>query len=192
MGRKQDIKIKFTIILIIFFFTLLKNTYAESFKDIFKEGGKIIFIRHANAPGNGDPNNFKLNDCTTQRNLDQKGINQSKRIGNFFKKNNIPIDKILTSEWCRCKDTAKYAFNNYKTFSALNSFYDIKFKKNKKKQINDLKKYIENWNNLEKNLVLITHFVVIMEITGKGASSGEMIVVDKKFNLIGNFRSDLE
>ena len=68
MGRKQDIKIKFTIILIIFFFTLLKNTYAESFKDIFKEGGKIIFIRHANAPGNGDPNNFKLNDCTTQRN----------------------------------------------------------------------------------------------------------------------------
>ena len=192
MGRKQDIKIKFTIILIIFFFTLLKNTYAESFKDIFKEGGKIIFIRHAIAPGNGDPNNFKLNDCTTQRNLDQKGINQSKRIGNFFKKNNIPIDKILTSEWCRCKDTAKYAFNNYKTFSALNSFYDIKFKKNKKKQINDLKKYIENWNNLEKNLVLITHFVVIMEITGKGASSGEMIVVDKKFNLIGNFRSDLE
>ena len=71
---------------------------------------KLIFIRHAKAPGSGDPENFKLNDCSTQRNLNYHGFEQSKKIGLFFKKNNIPIDLVLSSEWCRCKDTAKFAF----------------------------------------------------------------------------------
>ena len=105
-----------------------------------RKGGKIIFIRHALAPGNGDPDNFNLKDCNTQRNLDYKGILQSKRIGDFFKNNNIPIDTVLSSEWCRCKDTARYAFGNYKTFKALNSFYDAKFYKFKDEQITELKK----------------------------------------------------
>ena len=117
-----------------------------------KSGGNIIFIRHAIAPGNGDPDNFNLKDCNTQRNLDYKGILQSKRIGDFFKNNNIPIDTVLSSEWCRCKDTARYAFGNYKTFKALNSFYDAKFYKFKDEQITELKKYIKNWNK-NKNLV---------------------------------------
>ena len=90
-----------------------------------KEGGNIIFIRHALAPGSGDPENFDLNDCNTQRNLSNQGIKQSKRLGLFFLKNQIPIDLVLSSEWCRCKDTAKYAFENYETFSALNSFLTI-------------------------------------------------------------------
>ena len=80
-----------------------------------KKGQKIIFIRHAIAPGSGDPENFNLNDCNTQRNLDYQGIEQSKKIGLFFIKNDIPIDIVLSSEWCRCKDTAKLAFQNFKT-----------------------------------------------------------------------------
>ena len=60
-----------------------------------KEGKKLIFIRHAIAPGNGDPNNFNIKDCSTQRNLNKNGIKQSKKIGLFFKKNKIKIDKIL-------------------------------------------------------------------------------------------------
>ena len=94
-----------------------------------KDGEKIILIRHALAPGSGDPINFDLNDCTTQRNLNIEGVEQSKKIGTFFNKNNIPIDQVLSSEWCRCKDTAKYAFEKYKTFYALNSFFSEKFKK---------------------------------------------------------------
>ena len=87
-----------------------------------EEGGKIIFIRHAYAPGGGDPENFKINDCSTQRNLNDEGVTQSKFIGEFFKTKKIKIDKVLSSEWCRCKDTAKFAFNDFETFDALNSF----------------------------------------------------------------------
>ena len=91
--------------------TSFSNVYSEEkLIDDLKKGEKIIFIRHAIAPGSGDPENFKLNDCSTQRNLDSQGIEQSKKIGQFFSKNKIPIDKVLSSEWCRCKDTAKYAF----------------------------------------------------------------------------------
>ena len=131
-----------------------------------------------------NPENFNLKDCSSQRNLNQEGISQSKRIGLFFTQNKIQIDKVLSSEWCRCKDTAKYAFNKFTTFSALNSFYDPRFKKYKDKQINDLKNYLLNWNS-DKNLVLVTHFVVISEVLNVGADSGQIIISDKKFNIIG-------
>ena len=177
-------------ILVLFFFIFLNSAFSnEKLINSLKEGGKIIFIRHAHAPGNGDPENFNLKDCSSQRNLNRDGINQSKKIGLFFTQNKIQIDKILSSEWCRCKDTAKYAFNNYKTFNALNSFYDTKFAKNKSKQIKDLKKYISSWSS-KKNLILVTHFVVISETLGVGAASGEIIVSDKSFNIIGSIESN--
>ena len=150
-----------------------------------KQGEKIIFIRHALAPGIGDPENFKLNDCSTQRNLDYQGIEQAKKIGLFFSKNNIPIDKVLSSEWCRCKDTAKFAFESFKTFNPLNSFFSSKFQKNKEKQMIDLSKYLINWKS-KKNLILVTHYVVILETLNKAVSSGEIVVVDKNLNLLGS------
>ncbi len=157
----------------------------EKILNSLKEGNKLIFIRHAIAPGNGDPDNFNIKDCSTQRNLNQNGINQSKKIGIFFKKNKIKIDKVLSSEWCRCKDTAKYAFDNFEIFDALNSFYDERFAENEIKQINDLKKYIKKWNS-DKNLVFVTHYVVISSILNTGTSSGEIIISDKNFNIIGS------
>ena len=176
--------------LVIIFFVFLNSAFSnEKLINSLKEGGKLIFIRHAYAPGNGDPKNFNLKDCSSQRNLNQEGINQSKKIGLFFTRNKIQIDKVLSSEWCRCKDTAKYAFNDYKIFDALNSFYDSKFKKNKTKQIKDLKKYISSWNS-KKNLVLVTHYVVISETISVGSSSGEIIVSDKKFNIIGSIKTN--
>ena len=108
-----------------------------------------------------------------------------KKIGLFFKKNKIKIDKVLSSEWCRCKDTAKYAFHNFETFDSLNSFYDDKFAANEAKQIKNLKKYIKNWHG-DKNLVLVTHFVVILSILNKSSSSGEIIISDKNYNIIGS------
>tara|TARA_B100001093_G_scaffold480950_1_gene511284 strand:- start:585 stop:1142 length:558 start_codon:yes stop_codon:yes gene_type:complete len=177
---------KFFKIILIIFISLTSSIKADSQKKLInelKEGGKIIFIRHAYAPGNGDPENFDKKDCSTQRNLNIEGIEQSKKIGQFFIKNQIILNEIFTSEWCRCKDTAKYAFDNFKTFDALNSFYQAKFIKNKDKQIKDLKKFIKTWDD-DKNLILITHYVVISEMLGVGVSSGEIIVSDKNYNII--------
>ena len=156
--------------------------------DSLQEGNKLIFIRHALAPGNGDPDNFKINDCSTQRNLNKKGIDQSILIGDFFKKNKIQIDKVLSSEWCRCKDTAKYAFKKFEVFQALNSFYDERFAENETKQIKNLKKLINNWSS-DKNLVLVTHYVVISSILNVASSSGEIIITDKNLNIIGSIKT---
>ena len=173
-----------TLIFIFISLTIpIKVNSNENLVSILKEGGKLILIRHAYAPGNGDPENFNINDCTTQRNLNDKGIMESKSLGKFFFKNNIKIDKVLSSEWCRCKDTAFYAFKNYKKKSFLNSFYDKKFAHKKTSQIIELKKYINKWNG-KKNLVLITHYVVISELLNIGALPAEVIITDKNFNLI--------
>ena len=181
---------KLISIIVLTFLVFLNSAFSnEKLINSLKEGGKLIFIRHAYAPGNGDPKNFNLKDCSSQRNLNQEGINQSKKIGLFFTQNKIQIDKVLSSEWCRCKDTAKYAFNDYKTFDALNSFYDERFAKNKIQQIKDLKKYILSWNS-KKNLVLVTHFVVISETLNVGSNSGEIIVSDKNFNIISSIETN--
>ena len=177
---------KVCLILFIGLFIFQDNVYSSDLiLNSLKEGKKIIFIRHAIAPGNGDPDNFNINDCETQRNLSEEGVEQSKNIGIFFEENKIKIDKILSSEWCRCKDTAKIAFNNFETFDSLNSFYDEKFAQNEDIQIQNLKKYIKSWKS-DKNLILVTHFVVISSILNVGISSGEMIISDKNYNIIGS------
>ena len=176
--------------ILTFLFIGLLNFSNQGFSDekilnSLKDGKKIIFIRHAIAPGNGDPDNFNINDCSTQRNLDKNGVKQSKKIGFFFKNNKIKIDKVLSSEWCRCKDTAKYAFEKFTIFKALNSFYDEKFVANEIQQVKDLKKFIKNWDS-DKNLVLVTHYVVISSILNVGSSSGEIVITDKNLNIIGS------
>lgn len=176
---------KFLVILFFGLLNLNNNSFgSDKIINSLKEGRKLIFIRHAVAPGNGDPDNFDLKNCSTQRNLDEKGIRQSEKIGLFFKINKIKIDKVISSEWCRCKDTAKIAFGKFETYSALNSFYDERFASNEFKQIEDLKNYIKNWNS-EKNLILITHFVVISSMLNIGSSSGEIIISDKNLKIIG-------
>ena len=177
------------LFLYIVFFPI--ELYAsDNIVDQLKEGGKIVMIRHAYAPGSGDPDKFLIEDCSTQRNLSKQGIRQSKIIGNFFKKNKIPIDVVLSSEWCRCKDTAFYAFKKFKTNSFLNSFYDPKFQNNKDKQIVELKNYIKKWKG-DKNLILITHYVVIYEILNTSPNSGEIIISDNQFNVIGKLENKL-
>ena len=178
---------KFLKFLIIIFISLTSSVKADFNKKLFnqlEDGGKLIFIRHAYAPGSGDPSNFNLNDCSTQRNLSEEGRKQAEYIGNFFRDKKIKIDKVLTSEWCRCKETAKIAFKNFSTNSFLNSFYSSKFAKNKDKQIDALNDYIAKFKS-DKNLILITHYVLISEILNYGPSSGEIVVSDKNFNMIG-------
>ena len=175
--------IKIIILLFISFNLPLKVNSGNDLQKIFNEGGKLIFIRHAYAPGGGDPDNFEISRCSSQRNLNDVGIAQSINIGKFFSENNILIDSVLSSEWCRCKQTAEYAFKNYEIKNFLNSFYSKKFSQNKSSQMKELKEYIKKWHG-KKNLVLVTHYVVILEILNLSASSGEIIVTDKEFNIL--------
>ncbi len=175
--------IKIILILVITLNTPLEVTSANQFQSILKEGGKLIFIRHAYAPGGGDPEGFEISNCSSQRNLNKEGIEQSKKIGLFFIKNDILIDKVLSSEWCRCKHTAEYAFTNYETKSFLNSFFSQEFSQNKDKQIKELKDYIKKWDG-KNNLIFVTHYVVISEILNLSVSSGEIVVADKNFHVL--------
>ena len=183
---------KFLRFFIIIFISLTSSIKADLDKNLvsqLEEGGKLIFIRHAYAPGNGDPKNFNLNDCSTQRNLNLIGQKQAKKIGEFFRVNKIKIHKVLSSEWCRCKETADIAFNNYSTISFLNSFYSSKYAKNKDKQVEALNNYVKNIKS-EKNLIFVTHYVLISEVLNYGPSSGEIIVSDKNFNIVGTVEID--
>ena len=183
---------KFLRFFIIIFISLTTPIKADLYKNLInqlEDGEKLIFIRHAYAPGNGDPAGFNLNDCSTQRNLSDDGRKQAQRIGEFFNKNKIEIDKVLSSEWCRCKETAKIAFKNYSTNSFLNSFYSSKFSKNKDKQVKAFNYYIKNLE-IEKNLIFVTHYVFISEVLNYGPSSGEIVVSDKNLNIIGSIEID--
>ena len=154
-----------------------------------QEGDKIIMIRHALAPGRGDPKGFKIEDCSTQRNLDEIGVSQSKNIGRLFKEKKIKIDQVLSSQWCRCKDTARYAFKKYKEFSALNSTFSPPYDQREKQQIKELKNFVQNWNGKGGNLILVTHYVVILALTGQAPSSGEMVITDKNFKVLSSINT---
>jgi phosphohistidine phosphatase SixA len=183
---------KFTKFLFIIFITLPSMIKADLNKNLIselKEGGKVIFIRHAYAPGGGDPYNFDINDCDSQRNLSYNGKLQATKIGNLFKKNKIPIHRVISSEWCRCKETAFLSFKNFETKNFLNSFFSLKFSKNRNKQMKELKKYIEEWKG-EGNLVLVTHYVVILEALGYAPSSGEIVISNKNLKKIGSIETD--
>ena len=178
--------LKVFLILIISF-----QLYAsEQAWKIAKEGDKIILIRHSLAPGGGDPIGFKVGDCKTQRNLNRTGIDQSMRIGKLFKKNKVPVDQVLSSQWCRCKDTAKYAFGDFKEFTALNSTFQSPYDKNEGKQLNELYDYVSKWDGKGKNLVLVTHYSIITAVTNTVPSSGEIVITNKDFDVLGTIQTD--
>ena len=177
----------------LFFFIFLNFTASLSSETIWTEarkGDNVILIRHALAPGGGDPDGFNINDCKTQRNLNEVGVNQSKKIGKIFRDNKIPIDIILSSEWCRCKDTAFHAFGRFKKFSALNSTFSNPYIKNETRQIKEIKKYLKNWDGKGKNLILITHYSIITAITDAAPGSGEIVIADKNLNVLNTIETN--
>ena len=177
---------KIFIVCLLIFFSLPSNAKSD-LVDSLKNNDNLIFIRHAVAPGNGDPDNFDILDCTTQRNLDSVGRDQSKRLGKFFQLNNIPINAVLSSEWCRCQETAKLAFKEYHTFSGLNSFYDPKFYKNKEPQLEQLIEFIKNLD-AEGNTVFVTHYVVILALFSETVTSGEILIANRDLEVIGRIK----
>ena len=177
---------KFIKFLLLIFITINSPVKADLNQNMIyelKQGGKLIFIRHAYAPGGGDPINFDINNCSTQRNLSDSGRNQASEIGSFFKNNNILVDKVYSSEWCRCKETALIAFKEFETKNFLNSFFSSKFTKNKDSQIEKLKEFINNWDG-KNNVIFVTHYVVISEILNYAPSSGEIVISNKDLKVI--------
>ena len=170
-------KIIFTI---LFSFLLIGKTNAKesliSLEKLKNHGiDKVIFLRHALAPGNGDPSNFDVNDCSTQRNLDQMGIIQSRRIGQSLKKKGIKFSKIYSSFWCRCKDTViNMEVGKFKTHMGLNSFYERHA--DKKTTLRKLNNLIKSLNRSDGPYLLVTHYVNILAFTGLSTSSGGMVV----------------
>ena len=175
--------------LILSLFSIHSHSSEQNWKPA-QEGNKIILIRHSLAPGGGDPAGFKINDCKTQRNLNRVGIKQSKKIGKLFKKNKVLIDQVLSSQWCRCKDTAQYAFGDYKEFTALNSTFQSPYDKNETKQLKELYSFVKKWDGKGKNLVLVTHYSIITAITNAVPSSGEIVITDKNFKVISTVTTD--
>jgi hypothetical protein len=96
---------------------------------------------------------------------------------------------VYSSEWCRCKETALIAFSNYETRNFLNSFFSPQFAKNKVPQMIKLKNFIKNWDQ-DKNLVFVTHYVVISESLNYTPSSGEIVVSNKDFKVIDTIETE--
>ena len=139
---------------------------------IEKIDANIVFMRHAIAPGSGDPINFKIGDCSTQRNLDQAGQLQAQRIGEYMLTNGLDFDEILSSEWCRCGETARLLdLGEWQAFSGLNSFFQSHA--DKQETLTKLESYLAD-NNHGLSL-LVTHQVVIRAITGHSVESGGLV-----------------
>ena len=153
-----------------------------------KTGAAIALMRHALAPGTGDPPNFVIDDCRTQRNLSNNGRKQATAIGNRFRSHGIRNAEVFTSEWCRCRETAKLlGFRKIRPLKTLNSFFQ-QFER-AEPQTEELKSWlIANRSNTPT--VLVTHQVNITALTGIFPRSGEIIVVrrraDGRFAVLGS------
>ena len=191
------------IILILFGLIICSNAFAlkvgseEEVVTTLKKGGNIVFIRHAYAPrinNKFEPDDFysgalRKKDCSVQRDLDSRGLAQAEVIGAVFKDNNIEIDKVLTSIYCRCFKTAEEISDDYEISNMIISIGRENVSK-KKKQLKKIREYIEKWDS-NKNLVIVSHFNVINPLFEKSLlsiGSGEIVVSDKNFNIIGDWK----
>lgn len=136
----------------------------------------VIMMRHALAPGTGDPRNFRLSDCSTQRNLSQDGRRQAKQIGQVFRQRQIPVARVLSSQWCRCLDTARLLdLGKVEPLPALNSFF--RDRSTESRQTEALRQFMIQ-NKLDRQVVvMVTHQVNITAITGTIPAQGDAVVL---------------
>lgn len=162
-----------------------------------QDGEAVALLRHAIAPGNGDPAEFTLGDCATQRNLSSNGQEQAARIGALIKSQGIEQAVVYTSQWCRCTDTAVgLALGVVEPLPLLNSFYQDR--SSESNQTNDLTQWIKKRLEISKNAtilpaVLVSHQVNITSLTGVYPSSGELVLVsyeDNKLVVLGTVRTE--
>ncbi len=168
---------------------------ADAVGDAIRKGGVALLMRHATAPGVGDPEGFKLDDCSTQRNLSDEGRAEARRIGAHLKKLGLPPGDVLSSQWCRCRETASLAFGSHQDWPMLNSFFIDRGTEPKQKAA--VLNRISQLKAGQRPLVLVTHQVIVTSVTGIFPQSGEVVVVapqrvDGKttVRVIGTIKSD--
>jgi phosphohistidine phosphatase SixA len=139
--------------------------------------GYVLLLRHTLAPGVADPENFKLDDCSTQRNLSQVGRDDAKSVGQWLKRLDIKIARVESSRWCRAKETAQLLdIGKVRLNSNLDSLLQSKDPV-KAIQTVRVKKQIVDYRNKSGLLVLVGHYINIGAVTGVGVESGEGVLV---------------
>ena len=147
-------------------------------KALLETSANVVFMRHAIAPGFGDPAEFQINDCSTQRNLDQAGRRQAQFIGKYLRDHEIMFDTILSSQWCRCKQTADLLnMGSWQEFTGLNSFFQGHADRK-----DTLKKLQYKLDGLPAGtlVLMITHQVVISAVTKISPVSGGFVVYNAR------------
>jgi len=140
--------------------------------------GNVLFLRHALAPGFGDPPQFDIDDCATQRNLNDVGRDQARAIGAYMTRHDITPDIVLSSQWCRCQDTARdMAIGPFSTHIGLNSFFDGHVDRDR--TLAALREHMAQVGP-DRLELLVTHQVVISAITGIAPQSGGMVVYNSR------------
>ncbi|MBP2306498.1 histidine phosphatase family protein [Azospirillum melinis] len=138
--------------------------------------GLIVLMRHAKAPGTGDPAGFRLDDCATQRNLSEDGRTQAARIGGRLRQLGIDEARVLSSQWCRCLDTARLLdLGPVKELPVLNSFFGQQDEE--KERITQLRQFLADLPRDGKPVVLVTHQVTVTALTGIFPASGEAVLL---------------
>lgn len=161
--------------LTLLFLSLAPAAHAEPAALAKKMGADVLFLRHALAPGTGDPTNFRLGDCSTQRNLSAEGRAQARAIGDAIRASNLPVAQVLTSQWCRARETADLlALGSPVEEPGLNSFFG-----NPDARSPTLDRLRQALATLPEGItVMVTHQVVITAITGQTVPSGGAVLYD--------------
>lgn len=171
-----------TLLILLFAFTPLPASAANEDEldesvlwQGLRSGEYIALLRHALAPGTGDPDNFTLDNCRTQRNLNDTGRAQAKRIGERFRQNGIEQAQVYSSQWCRCMDTAALLeLGEVQALPALNSFF--RRYERRAPQTQALRDWLQQ-RTTRKPLILVTHQVNITALTGVFPASGELVII---------------
>lgn len=133
--------------------------------------GRLLMLRHALAPGSGDPQNFKIGDCATQRNLDAVGRAQAERLGERLRRAGITRAKVYSSQWCRCLETARLlGLGRVEELPLLNSIYQRP--KERETRIPKLRRFVAQLPTRGEPVIFVTHQFTISEFTGSGTGSG--------------------
>ncbi|WP_370263571.1 histidine phosphatase family protein [Limnobacter sp.] len=141
---------------------------------LLEQEGVHAMMRHATAPGFGDPDGFKLGDCSTQRNLSEAGLMEAQQWGNTFKQHNIRFTGVYSSQWCRCLHTARSMdVGEVRELPALNSFFE-----NRANENTHTRAALAFLNGLKATdkVLLVTHQVNITALTGIFPAPGEVIL----------------
>ncbi len=149
----------------------------------------VLMLRHAEAPGIGDPPGYRLEDCATQRNLDANGRDQARGIGVRLRAQHVAIAAVLTSAWCRCTEIARLAFRREPTVdAAFNSFFDDRDRDAEATRA--ATRLIAAWRG-PGTLAIVTHQVNITALTGIVPASGEGVVLrpsNEGFAVVGRLK----